>query len=75
MRIMTRCNLDNSSGVRAGAGDLLQMNNPYDIGLGERGLSQFNAKLRWVTLVSNWQFGGVLMLQSGMFNNGNSVHN
>lgn len=82
--------IDNSSGVRAGAGDILQMNNPYDIGPGERGLSQFNAKFRWVTsgfyqlpfghntkylatsgalvnaLVSNWQLGGILTLQSGM---------
>lgn len=82
--------IDNSSGVRAGAGDILQMNNPYNIGPGERGLSQFNAKFRWVTsgfyqlpfgrgerilghaggvvnaLVSNWQFGGILTLQSGM---------
>lgn len=41
--------IDNSSGVRAGAGDILQMNNPYNIGSGERGLSQFNAKFRWVT--------------------------
>lgn len=82
--------IDNSSGVRAGAGDILQMNNPYDTGPGERGLSQFNARFRWVTsgfyqlpfgrgerilgnargvvnaLVSNWQFGGILTLQSGM---------
>jgi hypothetical protein len=41
--------IDNSSGVRAGAGDILQMNNPYNIGSGERGLSQFNAKFRSVT--------------------------
>jgi hypothetical protein len=82
--------IDNSSGVRAGAGDILQMNNPYNIGQGERGLSQFNAKFRWVTsgfyqlpfgrgerilghaggvvnaLVSKWQLGGILTLQSGM---------
>lgn len=82
--------IDNSSGVRAGAGDILQMNNPYNIGSGERGLSQFNTKYRSVTsgfyqlpfgknakllshssgvvnaLVSNWQFGGILTLQSGM---------
>jgi hypothetical protein len=82
--------IDNSSGVRAGAGDILQMNNPYNIGAGERGLSQFNAKFRWVTsglyqlpfgrnqrflarsgsfvnaLVGNWQFGGILTLQTGM---------
>jgi hypothetical protein len=82
--------IDNSSGVRAGAGDILQMNNPYNIGSGERGLSQFNAKFRWVTsgllqlpfgrnqkflahsgsvvnaLVSNWQFGAILTLQTGM---------
>ena len=82
--------IDNSSGVRAGAGDILQMNNPYNYGAGERGLSQYDARLRWVTsgfyqlpfgrggrflsnapkimngLVSNWQFGGILTLQSGM---------
>jgi hypothetical protein len=82
--------IDNSSGVRAGAGDILQMNNPYNIGSGERGLSQFNVRFRWVTsgllqlpfgrnarylahtnsfvnaLVSDWQFGGILTLQSGM---------
>jgi hypothetical protein len=82
--------IDNSSGVRAGAGDILQMNNPYNIGSGERGLSGFNAKLRWVSsgfyqlpfghnarflahsgtvlnaLVANWQFGGILTLQTGM---------
>src|SRR5260370_32954854 len=82
--------IDNSSGVRAGAGDILQMNNPYNIGSGERGLSQFNAKFRSETsglfqfpfgrnarflahssnllnaLVANWQFGGILTLQSGM---------
>jgi hypothetical protein len=75
--------------VRAGAGDILQMNNPYNIGSGERGLSGFNAKFRSVTsglyqlpfgrnarflnhsgslvnaLVGNWQFGGILTLQSG----------
>lgn len=82
--------IDNSSGVRAGAGDTLQMNNPYNYGAGERGLSAYNAKFRWVTsgflalpfghgalflassgklvnaLVANWQFGGILTLQSGM---------
>ena len=82
--------IDNTSGVRAGAGDILQMNNPYNIGSGERGLSGFNSKYRWVTsglyqlpfgpkakylansgkvvsaLVSNWQFGVILTLQSGM---------
>ena len=82
--------IDNSSGVRPGAGDILQMNNPYNIGSGERGLSAYNAKFRSVTsglyqlpfgrgarflansnnfvnvLVANWQFGGILTLQSGM---------
>lgn len=82
--------IDNSSGVRSGAGDILQMNNPYDIGPGERGLSAYNAKFRWVSsgfyqlpfghnsrflahstnlvnaIVANWQFGGILTLQSGM---------
>lgn len=66
------------------------MNNPYNIGSGERGLSAYNAKFRSVTsglyqlpfgrgtrflansnsfvnaLVANWQFGGILTLQSGM---------
>ena len=41
--------IDNSSGVRPGAGDILQMNNPYNIGSGERGLFAFNSKYRWVT--------------------------
>jgi hypothetical protein len=41
--------IDNSSGVRPGAGDILQMNNPYNIGSGERGLSAFNSTFRWVT--------------------------
>ena len=82
--------IDNSSGVRAGSGDILQMNNPYNIGEGERGRSGFDAKLRWVSsgfyqlpfgrgarylahasgvvnaVVGDWQFGGILTLQSGM---------
>jgi hypothetical protein len=41
--------IDNSSAVRAGSGDILQMNNPYNYGEGERGLSQYNMKFRWVT--------------------------
>jgi len=41
--------LDNTSGVRPGSGDVLTPNNPSDLGRGERGLSSFDVRHRWVT--------------------------
>jgi hypothetical protein len=41
--------IDNTSGVRPGAGDNLFPNNPFSIGQGERGLSSYDARHRWVT--------------------------
>ncbi len=41
--------LDNTSGVRPGAGDVLTPNNPFDDGKPERGLSTFDTRHRWVT--------------------------
>ncbi len=41
--------IDNTSGVRPGAGDVLFANNPFNLGRGERGLSSYDTRNRWVT--------------------------
>ena len=41
--------LDNTSGARPGGGDVLFPGNPFDLGRGERGLSSFDVRHRWVT--------------------------
>ena len=44
--------IDNTSGVRPGngvSGNVLFPNNPFDLGKGERGLSNYDARHRWVT--------------------------
>jgi hypothetical protein len=41
--------IDNTSGVRPGGGDVLFANNPFNLGNGERGLSSYDVRNRWVT--------------------------
>ena len=62
--------IDNTSGVRPGAGDVLFANNPFDLGRGERGLSSYDVRNRWITsgLVES-PFGVGKRLSSGRFVN------
>jgi hypothetical protein len=41
--------IDNTSGIRPGAGDVIFPANPFNLGRGERGMSSFDVRHRWVT--------------------------